>query len=147
MIGFCDRKFNPTLCYEPRIKLEKLNLRGTDFNHVNKALPGLSLLDVDMRKSSFRNTGLPAANFSYSNLKGADFDNTDPRFANLENSFLTDATFVNAILIGASFKGAILCGATLKGANVTDANFQTAVIDSSTDLQDAFFREPRIIPA
>lgn len=130
------------------IHIDELNLSYKDFS------------GVDFSKVKFISTNLCMANFNNGDFQSLDFDYSDIGGANFENSQIsgieldettpgTEANFDNTQINWGNFQGAHLPKTTWKGAKITRsylevalleyANFDGAVIESTSLLQSKFF--------
>ncbi len=103
----------------------KLVAAGAD--HAGADLHGYRLVDMDLRRKSFRDADLSGADLTESDLESADL-----RGANLRNAYLTGAQLVRANLTGARLDGAYLIATNFRDALVTGASFDHAIWDQAT---------------
>ena len=112
----------------PRLQGANLSQRDFSYRYLGRA---------DLRAAQLKGTSFYMADLSGAALAGADLSGSDLSGANLTGVDLRNAILKDANLLVADLHHAVLIGADLRGGrNLTAQQIHSAIIDSTTQLDD-----------
>lgn len=125
--------------FEPGVSMNNIDLTLSDFR--NADLAGMDLSWANLSRADLTNANLTGANLNGAGLDYTRFANAELTNANLGSSSMFSSNLTFAHLIGAYLRGAnmnhsMIHGANLRCANLAYANLRFADL-TSADLRDA----------
>lgn len=120
------------------------NMMSADFNHA-------TLTQSNLRQTKLRNASFIQTRLDNTDLSEADCQQCDFTQANLSGSLCirTDfrhARFINTNLAGALLTKSLLSGVNFHGANLFRADLAQCVIDATTDFNNTYTKQIKILP-